>query len=105
MQGGNWHAQCRADLRHLLAQLESLPMSPAERTSNLGPLRALLDPPHGLFSRASVHSQPPSPVKGPLLLPAQEAAERVFPTTPEAATRSEAESASHQPAPGAQPEG
>ncbi len=50
-QGGNWRAQCRADLQHLMAQLESLPMSPTERASNLGPLRALLAAPDGLFSQ------------------------------------------------------
>ena len=76
-QDGNWRAQCRADLQHLLAQLESLPMSPTERTANLGPLRVLLDPPDGLFSSQHNQQQRPSrPVKEP---PPAQVAPRVSP--------------------------
>jgi len=70
-QGGNWRAQCRADLQHMLAQLESLPMNPTERASNLGPLRALLAAPDGLFSQPNPQpqqqQQPGSPATEPPL--------------------------------------
>ena len=86
-------------------------MNPAERASNLGPLRALLDPPHGLFSQAGPHSQPPSPVKGPpaaqqpgsVQPPAGDSLGLVSSSTSEAATQSGAEPASQLSASGVLP--
>ena len=45
-------------------------MDPAERDANLAPLRAILDPPHGLFALHATLPAPP-PVTPPLLPPQQ----------------------------------
>ena len=57
MQGLGWEAQCRADLSHLLAALQSLPLAAASQSSSTERLQALLK---GRFAPLDDLSKPPS---------------------------------------------